>query len=75
MTALEAEAYAERVYMEEIAPFTVSDREAALIKDKLAHAYMDGGLAVVKGIRLPVCQPITATVNQPESEEWKNGNE
>ena len=24
---------------------------------------------------IPVCHPITATVNQPESKEWKNGNE
>jgi hypothetical protein len=57
MTAAEARAYAERV-------------EAALIKDKLAHAYMDGGIEILTKIRIPVCQPITATVNQPTSEEW-----
>lgn len=73
MTAAEARAYAERVYVEEIeSAFTISllNSEAALIKDKLAHAYMDGGIEILTKIRIPVCQPITATVNQPTSEEW-----
>lgn len=71
MTAAEAMTYAELVYVEEIEPtFIISYSEAALIKDKLAHAYMDGGISILTKIRIPVCQPITATVNQPTSEEW-----
>jgi hypothetical protein len=78
VTAVEARAYAERVYVEEIeSAFTISllNSEAALIKDKLAHAYMDGGIEILTKIRIPVCQPITATVNQPESEEWSKPTE
>lgn len=78
MTAAEARAYAERVYVEEIeSAFTISllNSAAALIKDKLAHAYMDGGIEILTKTRIPVCQPITATVNQPESEEWSKPTE
>jgi hypothetical protein len=36
---------------------------------------MDGGIEILTKIRIPVCQPITATVNQPESEEWSKPTE
>ena len=51
MTAATAKAYAEQVFRDNIEPFAVvSFQTAQLIKERLAHAYMDGGLAVARSL-------------------------
>jgi hypothetical protein len=48
MTAAKARAYAERQYAEIIEPVSiVSEQTATLIKDRIAHAYMDGAIEVL----------------------------
>jgi hypothetical protein len=68
MTAADAISYAEMQYNIAIAPYAIaSEQTMKLVKERLAHAYLDGGLAVA-GSLFPR-EPITATVNQPESKE------
>jgi hypothetical protein len=58
-----------------------------LIKNRLAVAYIEGGRAMTgsqllnrskpmsddeEAALIPVCKPVTATVNQPQSEEWSS---
>jgi hypothetical protein len=51
MTAIEAREYAARIYDGLIEPVSVmSDKTAALVKELLADAYMDGGLAVARSL-------------------------
>ena len=48
MTAVEARAYAERQYVEIIEPVSIMSSEtAALVKERIAHAYMDGAIEVL----------------------------
>lgn len=46
----------------------------ALMVNLLANAFIDGCICVIKDqlqtSRMPICEPITATVSQPESKEW-----
>ena len=48
MTATEARQYAERIYRDVIEPVSIMSGETAyLIKERIAHAYMDGAIAVL----------------------------
>ena len=51
MTAANAKEYAARIYEHLIEPASIMSGEtAALVKERLAHAYMDGGLAVASSL-------------------------
>jgi hypothetical protein len=53
MTAAQARMYAERQYMEIIEPVSlVSPETATLIKDRIAHAYMDGAIEILGSMGL-----------------------
>lgn len=48
MTEMEAEEYAARIYEHLIEPDSIMSGEtAALVKDRLAHAYMDGAISIL----------------------------
>ena len=78
MTLEEAKTYAERDYEQYLAPLghealLINRLTAAYIKGLLAYGAMDALQSENARVRaaMPVTQPITTTVNQPESEEWK----
>ena len=53
MTAAEARVYAERQYVDIIEPASImSDETAELVKERIAHAYMDGAIEVLESMGL-----------------------
>lgn len=71
MTAAEAMVYAERQYVEAIEPVSkVSQQTANLIKERLAHAYMDGAIEVLKSIGLAKPETVEQRI---ERGNWELG--
>ena len=53
MTVNDAEQYAKRMFDRFIGPVSIMSEETSeLVKDRLAHAYMDGGLDVANSLAL-----------------------